>query len=276
MSGESRAALLEGAPQAELRPAMEAYYARYYRDQLGLQDWPRRVAARLEEEAVFGDRMITMIEQWLNYDFRDKRVLVVGSGTGAELLTLHQRSAEVWGIDPNPEACAICETKAALAGLPRERIKAGVAEAIPFDTETFDFVYCYTVLEHVGNVDASIREMIRVCRPGGRIFIETPDYRVPYEEHYKLFLPTFLPRIMQKWFLKLRGRPTAFFDSLQLVTAPRLLHIFQESPVITFRVYHDHRKNFAREKPLQWFLNAKLGIIRNQRYFLYRLPERRS
>lgn len=45
---------------------------------------------------------------------------------------------------------------------------------IPFTPDTFDFVICNHVLEHVADADRALREIHRVLRPGGRAVLQTP------------------------------------------------------------------------------------------------------
>lgn len=48
--------------------------------------------------------------------------------------------------------------------------------ALPFRDSTFGSVSLVHVIEHVGDVVASLEEAHRVLRPGGRLLIETPHY----------------------------------------------------------------------------------------------------
>ena len=43
----------------------------------------------------------------------------------------------------------------------------GQAESIPFKNDQFDLVLAFSVLEHVGNLEATLREVHRVLRPQG-------------------------------------------------------------------------------------------------------------
>jgi len=45
---------------------------------------------------------------------------------------------------------------------------------LPFQENTFDALISAEVIEHVPEVEAYLRELIRVCRPGGKIIISTP------------------------------------------------------------------------------------------------------
>ena len=44
----------------------------------------------------------------------------------------------------------------------------GDVYALDLDDDTFDVVHAHQVLQHVADPVAALREMRRVCRPGGR------------------------------------------------------------------------------------------------------------
>lgn len=56
-------------------------------------------------------------------------------------------------------------------------------EAIPHEDGSFDMVLCTDVLEHVLDLNAVMRELVRVLRPGGHLII-----RVPFEEDLTEYL----------------------------------------------------------------------------------------
>jgi ubiquinone/menaquinone biosynthesis C-methylase UbiE len=220
-----------------LTEKIRRYYTRYYRDQLGLPDWAMRVELRLNEENYYSNPCIAKVEQFLRYDFRGKSVLVVGAGTGGEALSFYKKGATVSGIEPDEDGYDILQEKVRLGGLDADKFKSDKAEALSFADNSFDFVYCWTVLEHVEDVRKSIDEMIRVCKPGGYVFIQVPDYRFPYEGHYKVILVPFAPKWVQWIYLKLRGRPTAFLSSINFLTTPGLNRICFDKNVYTIRAY---------------------------------------
>ncbi|HEV2891469.1 MAG TPA: class I SAM-dependent methyltransferase [Frankiaceae bacterium] len=69
------------------------------------------------------------------------------------------------GVDDHPEA---------LAGS-RARVVRGDVARLPLADATFDAVVCKDVLEHVADPRLVIREVRRVLRPGGRVYVSVPD-----------------------------------------------------------------------------------------------------
>lgn len=63
------------------------------------------------------------------------------------------------------------------------------AQALPFQSESFDFVFSYAVLEHVRNPFVALQEVNRVLKPGG-IFCGTVSQGEPFHNSY--FHPTAL------------------------------------------------------------------------------------
>jgi 2-polyprenyl-3-methyl-5-hydroxy-6-metoxy-1,4-benzoquinol methylase len=260
--------------RAEIEARLRQYYEDYYRRDLSLIDWQTRIETRLNEEATFAEPHLQKIEEWMRLDFKGQRVLVVGAGTGAESIALHQRGAEVYGIEPYDKAVEILHLKAELHGLPRERfVKAG-AEAIPHPDESFDFIYCYTVIEHVADVERSIDEMLRVCKVGGLVYIQTPDYRFPYEGHYKIERLPFSPRWLTSIQLRLQRRSPAFLQTVNFVTLPKLDRYFLARNVATIRVSPPWLRDWAptrKSNRLRYWLTEHTGIRRDQFIFLRKL-----
>lgn len=133
----------------KLEEMLRDYYKSYYSIQLGLKDWQERVNARINEEEHFALPMIKRLEEWLNYDFKNKKVLVIGAGTGAETIILHRRGAEVYAIEPNPKAIDILFAKCKIERIPFERIHQGVAENIRISAASAD--YCFSGILRLPN-----------------------------------------------------------------------------------------------------------------------------
>ena len=243
------------------------YYKKYYHDTLGLKDWQQRVETRLGEERYFASTAINNLEEVLQYDFSGKKVLVVGAGTGAEFVALHKKGAEVYALEPDTEAVEILKLKCLDNSISSERVVESFAENIPYPDDEFDMVYCYTVIEHVQDIEKVLLEMVRVATIGGKIFISTGNYRMPYEGHYKIYMPTFLPKIFLKLYLFLRRRPTAFIDSINFIHRNKLLDTIRRMPVITLQVLYNYPKGFVRKNTFLYLL-TKYFVLERSLWFI--------
>jgi ubiquinone/menaquinone biosynthesis C-methylase UbiE len=255
----------------QIHDLLKAYYEDYYRLQLGLRDWESRVQNRLREEQGLAEPHLVKIEQWMDLDFKGKKVLIVGAGTGAESVAFAKRGAEIYNIEPYDKAMEILLLKADLHGIPRSRFLQAGAEQIPHEDNSFDFVYCYTVIEHVQHVEKSIDEMLRVCKVGGLVYIQTPDYRFPYEAHYKTSRLPFSPKWLTALQFLLKGRSVAFLRTVNMVTAPQLDKIFMRRNVVILRVIppwlREWRGLSGKNRFMYWFVE-RFGIGRDQFIFL--------
>lgn len=212
---------------AELRDRLERYYTAYYRDVLGIPGWAALVGLRQTEEAA--DRVrLDRLRHRLGTGLAGAHVLNVGCGTGGFSAAAAAAGARVVGVDAEGEAVAICGLKRAAHG---GHVAQAAAEALPFRGGAFDLVYCFSVIEHVGSVERAIAEMVRVTRSGGAIYLHTPNAWAWYEGHYKVFWVPFLPHPLGRVYLRLRGRPTAYLETLRRLTLTRLARAFRAAGV---------------------------------------------
>ncbi len=97
------------------------------------------------------------------------RVLDVATGTGmvaAQLLAREPRCTVV-GLDQSPEMLAAARER--FAGDERVELVQGEAERLPFEDGSFDALTFTYLLRYVEDPAATLRELARVVRAGGRI-----------------------------------------------------------------------------------------------------------
>ena len=97
---------------------------------------------------------------------KDKKVLEIGVGLGAEHQMFAQAGADLYGIDLTERAIEHTRRRLSLFGLD-SRLKVGDAEKLDFSDESFDVVYSWGVLHHSPDTPKAIDEAYRVLRPGG-------------------------------------------------------------------------------------------------------------
>jgi 2-polyprenyl-3-methyl-5-hydroxy-6-metoxy-1,4-benzoquinol methylase len=55
------------------------------------------------------------------------------------------------------------------------RLRIGTSATLPFEKDSFDFIFCKDVLEHVHEPVAFLSECARVLKPRGHLLLITPD-----------------------------------------------------------------------------------------------------
>ena len=101
-----------------------------------------------------------------------RTLLDVGCSHGAVPAALGDRFEEVHGVDADPEGLALAEARGVRV------VRADFErEPLPFADETFDAALCLEVVEHVADPPALLREVARILRPGGSLYLSTPNIR---------------------------------------------------------------------------------------------------
>ena len=105
-----------------------------------------------------------------------ERVLDVACGNGNAALAAARRFAKVTGVDYVPALLARAASRAAAEGLTLD-LREGDAEALPFRDSAFDVVLSTFGVMFTPDQERAARELLRVCRHGGRIGLAswTPD-----------------------------------------------------------------------------------------------------
>ncbi|NOZ26627.1 MAG: methyltransferase domain-containing protein [Chloroflexi bacterium] len=104
----------------------------------------------------------------------DERALDIATGTGALAVALAQKMRQVIAVDTSPEMLEEAEIARIQAGLDNLHVRWARPEQLPFLDDSFDLITCAYGLHHFQDAAAAIREMARVCRPGGHILIHEP------------------------------------------------------------------------------------------------------
>ncbi|WP_249401961.1 class I SAM-dependent methyltransferase [Streptomyces sp. YIM 121038] len=106
------------------------------------------------------------------------KVLDIGCGPGtitADLAALVP-DGHVTGLDRAPEILDLARTTAAERGLANVEFTVGDVHALDYPDGSFDVVHAHQVLQHVGDPVRALREMRRVCAPGGIVAARDSDY----------------------------------------------------------------------------------------------------
>jgi ubiquinone/menaquinone biosynthesis C-methylase UbiE/uncharacterized protein YbaR (Trm112 family) len=96
-----------------------------------------------------------------------RRVLEIGSGGGAHAALFNRRGAEMVALDVTPDRVVATARKLDDGATPSLSLQ-GDARRLPFPDAWFDIVYSNGVLHHSPDIRASVSEVYRVLKPGGR------------------------------------------------------------------------------------------------------------
>jgi ubiquinone/menaquinone biosynthesis C-methylase UbiE len=119
------------------------------------------------ERRLMGEALRRTLGNWLRGD-----VLEIGSGTGATLPHVDFTSGTITSFTATDISPGMLE-EAKKSVKPDERLHFALmpADALAFPDASFDTVTCSLVLCTVPDPAQALREMSRVCKPGGRVIV---------------------------------------------------------------------------------------------------------
>lgn len=133
-----------------------------------------------------GEQTIKFYLEYTNTDemFKDKDVLDVGCGAGGKSLYYLSKGAnKVVGIDVVEHYKEESEKLASDLGLSGFEFYVQDAAATDFPDNSFDTVIMNDAMEHVAKPMEVLKEMQRILKPGGRLYVNFPPYNHPYGAH---------------------------------------------------------------------------------------------
>ena len=153
-------------PEPAAREAYDAWHLEHATDAGAEAPWHRLIRLHLDASR----------------DLTGRRVLEIGCGRGefACWMAGHpQAPRTVVAADFSPAAVEIGKQAAREQGLNGIHWEINDIQAIQHPAESFDTVFSCETVEHVPQPELAIRELARVLRPGGRLFLTTPSYLGP-------------------------------------------------------------------------------------------------
>lgn len=115
----------------------------------------------------------------IDRDLAGKRVLEIGCGRGGFSCWLATRSSNppmVVGADFSPIAVQKAEAFASELNVTNVTWQVQDIQNLNYPPESFDTVVSCETIEHVKHPTEALRELARVLRPGGRLFLTCPNY----------------------------------------------------------------------------------------------------
>ncbi|MHC5111192.1 MAG: class I SAM-dependent methyltransferase [Planctomycetota bacterium] len=110
------------------------------------------------------------------------KVLDAGCGHGEYCVYGLEHGARVWAFDYSEEMVQYTRQILAMTDLEAETVEEGSVLEIPYADNTFDAVICLSVLDHIADREKGFRELARVLKPGGHMYIDVPN---KYAYHWR-------------------------------------------------------------------------------------------
>lgn len=206
---------------------------------------------------------IRLIE-WSSFENHIKEksnFLDVGCGAGHNLaLAETQKKCTVTGVDADPGAHGVgrYDNKNLNA-----EIRQGFAEELPFETNTFDTVFCSHVLEHVENESQSLKEINRVLKNDGIAIIGMPTATMAWIQLFSHYFFTTHRNVL--FMFKSIGKKD-FLSRLRLIFLPSS-HSSPRAKTICYDLNHYRTSKWRK------LVAAEFEIIETVKPLLYPYPD---
>jgi ubiquinone/menaquinone biosynthesis C-methylase UbiE len=136
--------------------------------------------------------------------------LEFGCGAGDLLIAAHDMGLSFFGIDVSEVRRSEFERRPGNAKA-KDFFRLYEGDVLPFRSEYFGSLYSWFVLEHIPDLNTSLRELVRVTKVGGTMYLTTQDTFNYFDGHCHIYWPPFFPRRFFRPYLEELG-----FDDRQI------------------------------------------------------------
>lgn len=172
----------------------------------------KRIVDQFSQQAIPFARLASHLEamewlvKWSGVDGRD-HVLDVACGPGLVACEFARHAAQVSGIDLTEAMIEQARKRQGEMGLENLEWHVGNAAPLLFEDGSFSLVITRYSFHHFLAPGAALKEMIRVCRPGGRVMVAdvmvVPERSAAYDRMEKLRDPSHAHALTEPEFVAL-------------------------------------------------------------------------
>lgn len=176
-------------------------------------------------------------------------ILDIGCSMGGFLYSLYNTNKFdfVAGIDIDATAIDMAKEYKVINNISDDKVFVDIGSIykLPFEDKKFDFVIMKDIGEHLENkknLEFAIKELKRILKDDGHIFIETPNYIFPLEVHLKIpILPFVATKMTTKFMAKLFNKDSDFVNHLNFTTPKMFEKIFKKNDLEYNNAYEEYK-----------------------------------
>ncbi len=152
----------------------------------------QKITARTDNQSFYYESFVgrllggkareTLIEKEMKHIKKTDSFLEVGCAQGYYLSKALKKTKKVFGFDVSADFISKAKET-------RAECFVATAEKIPFKSNSFDFVLCTEVLEHIKNWKKAISEIKRVTKKNGKVIVTIPLEKSYFWSFVSLFYP---------------------------------------------------------------------------------------
>jgi SAM-dependent methyltransferase len=194
----------------------------------------------------------TLLKELSFERFAPRKVLDIGCGTGITLKLL-EGFGQAYGMELSSEAIHFLRQREV-----KYIVQSDAGQRLPFKDCTFSAITCLDVLEHLDDDVNVLKEMARVCRPGGHVIITVPAFSFLWSLHD---VALHHRRRYTKW--QLLGKVSRLGYKVVKVSYYNFVLFFPILSVRRLKPFVFHERNFRSDffLPLPKFANSLLGVL---------------
>lgn len=214
------------------------------------------------------DRLSTSFLKVEKNFFEDKNCIDVGCGSNfnGTISMLSHGAKHVTAVDLDSSILEISNEMLSNFDKTRYEIKFSNVLELNFNDNSFDFTHCVGVLHHTKSVYIGLKELVRITKPGGLIFIETYGYgglirdiatmlRKKYKKDvdFKKLIDGLTPKNFMEVFnflnMSMQQKNDNFFKNVDKKVISKLFDdslILTIKDIITSPVYHENSEEELR------------------------------
>jgi ubiquinone/menaquinone biosynthesis C-methylase UbiE len=171
------------------------------------------------------------------------KILDIGCGSGNHLLSLAKQGFKVYGLDFSKEAITLAGDRFVKAGLNAELQVGSMHDPLPFSDNFFDGIISLRTLNHgdYDKINNTIREIRRILKPGGMVFITSLMIPGSKKRSGKTTLNAMPVRIVKpRTYIPLAGKEKGIMH--YLFNKEILLNLFKQWKIEKFWIEYGEKK----------------------------------